>query len=65
MNKDAAIQPVSSCDPFCNAKLNVQCQTDGVFVRPLTALALVRQVVVLQLLQIRNADGAGLVLNCL
>ena len=41
--------------------LNVQRQTHGVFVGPLAALALVRQVVVLQLLQIRNADGAGLV----
>ena len=41
--------------------LNVQRQTDSVFIRLLAALALVRQVVVLQLLQIRNADGAGLV----
>ncbi len=43
--------------------LNVQRQTDGVFVRPLAALALVRQVIVLQLLQIRNADGAGFVIG--
>ena len=44
--------------------LNVQRQTDGVFIRPLAALALVRQVIVLQLLQIRNADGAGFVIGC-
>ncbi len=41
--------------------LNIQRQTHGVFVGPLAALALVRQVVVLQLLQVRNANGAGFV----
>lgn len=44
---------------------NVQRQTHRIFVRSLAAFALKWQIIILQLLQIRNADGAGLIIGLL